>query len=264
MKIIVKEIVTSLLATLLLGIILCGLYPVAVWGVSQLIFSHKANGSLIEAADRSVVGSDLLGQNFTSAKYFQPRPSAAGTGYDAANSSGSNLGPTSKKLLNGTTKGTALPAKEAGGTPLPGPDVVDYDGIKLRVIGYCDANGLSYTLLQGDAPVDPKTFKNEKGDYDQLKLIAAFNDDAKPLTVKAATLIPGDAVTASASGLDPHISPANARLQATRVAKERGLGVEVISTEIDKATDGAQFGILGEAGVNVLKLNLSLDKLATK
>jgi K+-transporting ATPase ATPase C chain len=228
-----------------------------------LLFPHQANGSLIESADRRIIGSEWLGQNFTSAKYFQPRPSSAGTGYDAANSSGSNLGPTSKKLINGTTKSTALPGKEAG-TYVAGPDVVDFDGIKLRVLSYCDTNGIPYELIQDGKPVEPKTFKTDKGDYDQVKLITAFNDDAKPLTVKAATLIPGDAVTGSGSGLDPHISVKNALLQAPRVAKERGLSEDVVKAEIVKATAGPSLGILGEAGVNVLVLNVALDKLATK
>ncbi len=243
---------------------MCGIYPVVIWGISQLLFPHQANGSLIEGADRKIVGSEWLGQNFTSAKYFQPRPSSAGTGYDAANSSGSNLGPTSKKFINGTTKSTALPAKEPGGAPVPGPDVVDFDGIKLRILSYCEANGIAYELIQDGKPVDGKAFKTDKGEYDQVKLITAFNDDAKPLTIKPSRPIPGDAVTASGSGLDPHISPKNALLQAARVAKERNLSVDVVKAEIEKATAGPQFGILGEAGVNVLKLNLALDKLATK
>jgi len=112
--------------------------------------------------------------------------------------------------------------------------------------------------------VDAKRFKTEKGEYDAAKLITAFNDDARPLTIKPITLIPGDAVTASGSGLDPHISVKNAQLQAARVARERSLGVEVVKAEIEKATAGAQFGILGDPGVNVLKLNLSLDKLTVK
>ncbi len=140
--------------------------------------------------------------------------------------------------------------------------MVDFDGIKLRVLNYCESNGIAYDLLQGGAPVDAKTFKTDKGEYDQVKLITAFNDDAKPLTIKPASLIPGDAVTASGSGLDPHISVKNAQLQAARVAKERGLSVDVVKAEIAKATAGPSLGILGEAGVNVLMLNLALDKLA--
>lgn len=264
MKNIIQNIITSLLATLLLGVVLCGIYPVLIYGVGQFLFPHQANGSLIENSSHQIVGSEWIGQNFTSAKYFQPRPSAAGTGYDATSSGGSNLGPTSKKLLNGTTKSTALPAPKAGGTPLPGPDVEDFDGIKIRVLSYCDANGIPYQLLQNGQVVDPKAYKTEKGDYDPVKLITAFNDDAKPLTVKSGILIPGDAVTASASGLDPHISPKNAQIQAARVAKERNLSLDVVKGEIEKATDHPSLGILGETGVNVLKLNIALDKLTSK
>jgi len=264
MKTIVKDIITSVLATLIFAVICCGIYPLIVWGAGQLLFSHQANGSLIESGDRKIVGSEWIGQNFTSAKYFQPRPSSAGSGYDAANSSGSNLGPTSKKFINGTTKSIATIGPEADAKPKTAPDVVDFDGIKLRVLGYCDANGIDYQLIQDGKPVDPKTFKNEKGDYDQVKLITAFNDDAKPLTVKPSVLIPGDAVTASGSGLDPHISVKNALLQAARVAKERKISEEVVKAEIQKATAGPQFGILGETGVNVLKLNLALDSRVAK
>ena len=263
MKTILKETIVSVLATIVFAVVLCGIYPLVIWAAGQLLFPHQANGSLIESSDRRIIGSEWLGQNFTSTKYFQPRPSSAGTGYDAANSGGSNLGPTSKKLINGTTKSTALPGKDAG-TYVAGPDVVDFDGIKLRVVEYCDANGIPYELIQDGQPVEPKAFKTDKGDYDQVKLITAFNDDTKPLTVKAATLIPGDAVTASGSGLDPHISVKNALLQVPRVARERGLSEDAVKAEIAKATAGPSLGILGEAGVNVLVLNVALDKLTTK
>src|SRR6516225_7378601 len=165
MKTIIKESISSVLATIVFAVVLCGIYPLLIWGAGQLLFPHQANGSLIESADRKIVGSSWLGQPFSSDKYFIPRPSTAGTGYDAANSSGSNLGPTSKKLINGTTKNTAVIAKD-GGAVTQGPDVVDYDGIKLRVIGYCDQNGIAYQLLQDGKEVDPKTFKTEKGDWD--------------------------------------------------------------------------------------------------
>lgn len=196
MNTIVKETITSILATLLFAVVLCGIYPVIIWGAGQLLFPHQANGSLIESSDRKIVGSEWLGQNFTSAKYFHPRPSSAGTGYDAANSSGSNLGPTSQKLI---------------------------DAVKQRVADYRKENDLA-----------------------------------------ADALVPGDAATASGSGLDPHISPKNAALQAPRVAKERGLSLEDVKSEIAKATDGPSLGILGEAGVNVLKLNLALDQRAPR
>lgn len=263
MKNLFKDITTSLRVTALLAILVCAIYPVVIWGLSQLAFAHQANGSLIESANGQMLGSELLGQNFTSARYFQPRPSSAGSGYDAANSSGSNLGPTSKKFINGTTKGTAVVSTAAGGAVTGGPDVVDFDGIKLRVLNYCEANGIPYRLMQGDKEADAKLFKTDKGEFDPVKLIAAFNTEANPLTIKPAGLIPGDAVTGSASGLDPHISPKNALLQAPRVARERKLTLEVVQAEVAKATARAQFGILGEDGVNVLKLNLALDALVT-
>jgi potassium-transporting ATPase KdpC subunit len=196
MKTLLKEIITSLLATIVFALVLCGLYPLIVYGAGQLLFSHQANGSLIENAEHKIIGSEWLGQSFTSAKYFHPRPSAAGTGYDAANSSGSNLGPTSQKLI---------------------------DSVKAAVEQYRKDNGLAADIL-----------------------------------------VPGDAVTSSGSGLDPHISVKNALLQAPRVAKERGVDVEFVKSEISKATDGPSLGFLGDPGVNVLKLNLALDKTASK
>lgn len=262
MKTILIEIKNTIVATIVFGIVCCAIYPLAVYGVGQLLFNHQANGSLITGADGKIVGSELLGQPFASDKYFIPRISAAGTGYDASNSSGSNLGPTSKKLINGTTKSIALADKD--GKVAQAPDVVDYDGIKLRIIGYCDQNGIAYELRQDDKVVEPKTFKTEKGDYDQVKLVTAFNDDNKPLTIKPATLIPADAVTASASGLDPHISVKNAMLQLPRVAKARSLSEDKVREVVAQNTDGRSLGIFGEPGVNVLKTNLALDKLTTK
>jgi K+-transporting ATPase ATPase C chain len=264
MKTFLIEVKNTIIATIIFGIICCGIYPLAVYGLGQVLFNHQANGSLVINQDGKIIGSELLGQPFSSDKYFIPRTSAAGTGYDASSSSGSNLGPTSKKLINGTTKPTAVAAQEPATGLVQGPDVVDYDGIKLRIMGYCDQNGIAYELWQDGKVVDPKTFKTEKGDYDQVKLITAFNDDAKPLTVKPAALIPGDAVTASASGLDPHISVKNALLQAPRVAKARSLGEDKVCELITQYTDGRSLGIFGEPGVNVLKLNLALDKLTTK
>lgn len=191
MKTILKDISTSILATLVLGIVLCGLYPLIVYGVGQLFFPRQANGSLIETSNHQIAGSAWLGQNFTSANYFHPRPSAAGTGYDATASGGTNLGPTSQKLM---------------------------DAVKAAVAQYRTENNL---------PAD--------------------------------ALVPADAVTSSGSGLDPHISVRNANLQAGRVAKARGLSVGEVAAAIAKATDGPSLGIFGEAGVNVLKLNLALD-----
>jgi K+-transporting ATPase ATPase C chain len=164
-----------------------------VYGIAQVAFPHKANGSLITAKDGMVRGSKLLGQNFTEAKYFHPRPSAAGGGYDAANSSGSNLGPTSQKLN---------------------------DAIKDRIAAYRAEN-----------------------------------------VMKETDAVPADAVSASGSGLDPHISLRNAELQVPRVAKARNLGADKVRELIKQNTDSADLGILGEPGVNVMKLNLALDNL---
>jgi K+-transporting ATPase ATPase C chain len=195
MKIFLKELLTSVLATLVFAVLLCGIFPLIILGAGQLLFSGQANGSLIESKDRRIIGSEMLGQNFAGAKYFHPRPSSAGAnGYDAASSSGSNLGPTSQKLM---------------------------DAVKQRVETYRAENGLA-----------------------------------------ADALVPGDAVTASGSGLDPHISVKNAGLQAQRVAKERSLSLDAVKAEIAKATDGRSLGILGEPGVNVLKLNIALDNSA--
>jgi len=193
MKEFFSEIRGAVLATLVIAVVCCGIYPLVVFGVSQALFRDKANGSLIVDPNGTVRGSKLLAQGFIAAKYFHPRPSSAGNGYDAANSGGSNLGPTSQKL---------------------------YDSIKERVAAYRAENGLSET--------DP---------------------------------VPADAVTASGSGLDPHITLQNAELQSARVAKVRGLNTEQIRELIKQNTDPADLGALGDAGVNVLKLNLALDQI---
>jgi len=247
----------SIVATLVLAVIVCGLYPVVVWGLSQLIFHDKANGSLITDKDGKIIGSRLLGQNFSDAKYFHPRPSAAGNnGYDPTASGGSNLGPTSSKLINGTTKPTTQPNPK-GGDPIPGPDAVDYDGIKLRIVHYCIDNNIAF-----DAKPSLDKFKDAKGELDDVKLLKAFVDDKDPLTITPKQPIPADAVTASGSGLDPHISIENANLQAKRVAEARKLAIDTVKKLIAENTDSADLGILGEPGVNVVLLNLALDKSA--
>lgn len=192
MKIFFAELKTSALLTLVFAVLLCGAYPLVVWAGAQAIFPAKANGSLVTDKDGTVRGSALLAQSFTSDKYFHPRSSAAGTGYDASSSSGTNLGPTSQKLN---------------------------DSIKAAVAAYRTANGLKDT-----------------------------------------DVVPADAVTSSGSGLDPHISVANANIQAARVAKARGLAPEKISAVIATHTEGRDLGVLGEAGVNVLLLNRALDQ----
>jgi K+-transporting ATPase ATPase C chain len=196
MKELFSEIRSAVMATLVIAIVCCGLYPLVVFGISQALFHGKANGSLILDRDGAVRGSKLLGQSFTGDKYFHPRPSAAGNGYDAANSGGSNLGPTSQKLN---------------------------DAIKDRIDAYRKENGLS---------------ENEP--------------------------VPADAVTASGSGLDPHISLHNAQLQIARVAKARGLSEDKVRELVQQNTDERDVGVLGEPGVNVLQSNLALDSLGSQ
>ena len=248
---------TSVLATLMLAVIVSGAYPLIVWVFAQLLFSHAANGSLIESGkDKTVVGSEWIGQSFSAPEYFHSRPSAAGNGYDSTASGGSNLGPISSKFLYGDTK------KDANNK-----DVVDNDGIELRVLHFCDDNNIEYDAFTSSADSSGKTVetpakvKDDKGNLlDDVKLITMFNDASAPVTIRARSPIPVDAVTASGSGLDPHISRANADLQSKRVADARGVSVEQVKSLIDKNTDGASLGLFGEAGVNVLKLNLALNE----
>ena len=196
MKNLFTEIRSAVLATVILAVVCCGIYPLVVFAIAQVAFPDKANGSLIVDSVGVVRGSRLIGQQFTGDKYFTSRPSAAGNGYDATSSGGSNLGPTSSNLVAAITK---------------------------RITDYRTQNSLAT-----NAPV------------------------------------PADAVTASGSGLDPHISLNNAALQAPRVAKVRGLPLEKMLQLIHANTDSADLGFLGEPGVNVLKLNLALDALAEK
>src|SRR5439155_9238971 len=173
----------TLVTTLLLGV---G-YPLVVTGIAQLVFPEKANGQLIQR-DGTIVGSRIIGQTFSSPGYFRGRPSAAGSGYDAANSGGTNLGPTNKKLI---------------------------DAVK--------------------ANVDAARMEN------------------------ASAPVPIDMVTSSASGLDPHVSPASAAFQVARVARERGVSTVDVERLVAVYTKGRQLGFLGEPVVNVLELNLALD-----
>jgi K+-transporting ATPase ATPase C chain len=225
--------------TIVLGVV----YPLAMTGISQLIFPKQANGSLIMAGDK-VIGSEIIGQNFSKPEYFHPRASSAGSGYDATASSGSNLGPTSAKLVRGTIK---MDDKKN--------EVVDYDGISVRLVHFCVENEIPY---ESSVPLDK--FKDANGSLDDVKLIKAFNDDKAPLMFTPKAPIPADAVTASSSGLDPHISPANTETQAARVAKARGVSLDQVNQLIARSTEGPDLGLLGEPRVNVLKLNLILDQ----
>ncbi len=228
----------KLFMTLLLGIV----YPLIMTGLAQVLFPHKANGSLL-TLNGKVIGSELIGQNFNKPEYFHPRPSSAGAGYDPLASGGSNLGPTSARLIRGTTR---LDDKKK--------EVVDFDGINLRVVHYCVENEIPF---ESSVPLD--RFKDPAGNLDDVKLIQAFNDARAPLVFNPKAPIPADAVTGSGSGLDPHISPAFAQAQAARVAKARGVGVDRVNQLITQFTEGPDLGILGESRVNVLKLNLALD-----
>jgi K+-transporting ATPase ATPase C chain len=185
-------VLMTVVTTVLLGVI----YPLAVTGLAQVLFRDKANGQLIErhpstglGAGGQVIGSRLIGQSFTSPGYFHGRPSAAGTGYDAANSAGSNLGPTNKKLIDAVTANVEAARKE-----------------------------------------------------------------------NPSAAIPIDLVTTSASGLDPHISPAAAAFQVPRVARERNVPDDQVRRLVDAHTEGRQWGFFGEPRVNVLLLNLALDE----
>jgi len=238
-----KELGPGLRLTIIFTVLTGLLYPAVMTGVSELIFPKQANGSLI-TVNGKVVGSALIGQPFAKPEYFHPRPSAAGSGYDATASGGSNLGPTSAKLLRGTIK---MDDKKN--------EIVDFDGINLRIAHYCVDNDIPY---ESSVPLDQ--FKDSHGDLDDVKLIKAFNDDKAPLLFSAKAPIPPDAVTASASGLDPHISPANAETQASRVAKARGVSADQVKQLIPQSTDRADLGFLGEPRVNVLMLNIAVDQ----
>jgi K+-transporting ATPase ATPase C chain len=232
----------TLVLTVLTGIV----YPLAVTGIAQGLFHSQADGSLVRGTDGRVIGSSLIAQGFSKPEYFHPRPSAAGSGYDATSSGGSNLGPTSAKLVHGTTK---MDDKKN--------EVVDFDGINLRMVHYCLDNDIPY-----DSSVPLDQFKDAKGELDDVKLIKAFNDDKTPLRFQAKVAIPADAITTSASGLDPDISPAAAEAQIARVAHAREISQEQLRALVAAHTARPDLGFMGEPRVNVLLLNLALDQQA--
>jgi potassium-transporting ATPase KdpC subunit len=239
-----KQLKTGLLMMVVMTMITGLVYPALITAVAQVVFRDQANGSLI-SLNGQIVGSRLIGQNFTKPEYFHPRPSAAGAnGYDPTASAGTNLGPTSAKLFNGTTK---LDEKKN--------EIVDFDGLKTRIVRYCVDNDIPF---ESSRSLD--AFKDAQGNLDDVKLIKAFNDEKAPLTFLPTTPIPADAVTASASGLDPHISPRNVELQAARVAKARGASIDRVKAAIAQHTEARTLGFLGEPRVNVLELNLALDE----
>jgi potassium-transporting ATPase KdpC subunit len=239
-----KQISTGFRINIVLTILAGVLYPLAMTGICQIAFPHRANGSLVVEGNK-VIGSELIGQNFAEPRYFHSRPSAAGSGgYDASSSGGSNLGPTSAKLIYGTIR-VDDKKKEA----------VDFDGISLRIVHYCLENGIPY---KSSIPLNK--FQDANGNLDDVELVKAFNNDHARLTFTPEATIPADAVTGSASGLDPHISPANAAIQAARVAKARGISENQVNRMVAEFTEGPLFRIFGEPRINVLQLNLALDR----
>jgi K+-transporting ATPase ATPase C chain len=258
-----RQFITGILMTVVLTVLLGFVYPLVVTGISQLSMSNRANGSLVKV-NGQVVGSSLIGQNFTDkdgnalVQYFQPRPSNAGDGYDAMSSGGSNLGPSNPKLIGN----------------VPGV-VTDSDGQVLKVNVYAtradpfclpvqatDKDGNAITDSGGNAVYE----KNKDGSYvcnpntvpERTLAYRALNGLAPRVKV------PVDAVTSSASGLDPQITVANARLQAARVAKARNLTIRQVNDAIAQHTQARQLGVLGEQTVNVLELNVALDNLGQK
>jgi K+-transporting ATPase ATPase C chain len=185
---ITRNLLVAVLMTVVTTVLLGVVYPLVITGLAQVVFPDKANGQLIEQ-NGTVIGSRLIGQAFSSPGYFRSRPSAAGAGYDAASSGGTNLGPTNKKLIDAVKAAVADAQKENPGAP-----------------------------------------------------------------------VPIDLVTSSASGLDPHISPAAANFQAPRVARERRIPEADVRRLVEENTAGRQLGFFGEPGVNVLELNLALDR----
>lgn len=281
----------SIGVTIVLGIICCAIYPAVIWGLGQIVFPWQADGSLVTKTgerttdDALAAGSALIGQTFSAAQYFHPRPSAANNspgasyasagGYDATDSGGTNMGPLNDEFINGATTQPAAPAAPAtkpttvaSTTPTSQPaEVLAYDGVRLRTIHYANDNNIPFKLYQVaddgmKTEVPLKKYQNSDGSLNDTAMVDAFPHNgatAGLIAADFATPIPGDAVTASASGVDPHISPANAQLQAARVAAARNVTVDKVQALITQYTDGRDLGFLGDPGVNVLRLNIALD-----
>ena len=249
-----RQLLTGLLMTVVLTVLVGLLYPLAVTGIAQGLMSKRADGSMV-TVDGKDVGSSLIGQSFTDAdgnalaKYFQPRPSAAGDGYDALSSSGSNLGPSNPKLI-GNVPGVSLDTPTNPHATPADPYCLPVESTDENDNPITDAAGnpVYEKNKDGSYVCDPKTGPERAIAYRALNGLAPGTD------------VPVDAVTSSASGLDPQISVANARLQAARVAKARNLSEASVRTLIGKHTQGRQWGFLGEQTVNVLELNLALDR----
>ena len=250
-----RQVITAVVVVVLMTVGLGLVYPLVVTAVAQVAFHNKANDSLVKVNGK-VVGSSLLGQNFADKngnalpQYFQPRPSAAGTGYDASSSSASNLGPSNPALIGN------IPGVGISGTTNPYATPTDPYCVPVQAT---DKNNNPITDKSGN----PVYEKNKDGTY-------VCNPNTVPQRVLAYRAlnglganvkVPVDAVTASGSGLDPDISIANADLQAQRVANARHLSLSQVQSLIKQHTTGRSLGFLGEKAVNVLELNLALDRL---
>ncbi len=296
----IRQHLAALRALLALTVVTGVVYPLAIWGIAQLPgLQDKAEGSIVEV-DGKAVGSKLIGQVFTDADgnpiaaYFQSRPSAAGAGYDPTSTSASNLGPESiqdaladpAQLAQGATPAdagykasllTTVCANSRAVGQLEGVDgsrpfcTSEGVGAVLSVIGPRDAGGnvvhpTSVISVNEECSADPGTPFIEA--YEGVKVeCATFGEDYATGQIvpirgdaPANPAVPADAVTASGSGLDPHISPAYADLQAPRVAAARGVNVDVVRKAISDITNGRAFGFMGEPTVNVVMLNVELDK----
>jgi K+-transporting ATPase ATPase C chain len=245
-----RQLIPAIKVTVMLAVLLCGVYPMAVWAVGRAAFRNQTDGSFVAAGGR-VVGSSLIGQNFADQngnalrRYFQPRPSAAG--YDASLSSGSNLGPSDARLI-GFVPGVNLKAKanpyatkdDARCVPVDGKGVAVIDPQSGSVLAR-NADG-SYQCYAGTVPERAIAYRRLNG-------------------LDANALVPADAVTASGSGLDPHISVANAMDQLPRVARARYLSEADVLSVVRAHTRGRSLGVFGERAVNVLEVNLALDSL---
>ncbi|MEU4223816.1 potassium-transporting ATPase subunit C [Nonomuraea sp. NPDC026600] len=271
-----RQHLAAIRAVVVLTVLLGVIYPLVTTGVAQALFNGKANGSIVQAGGKDV-GSAIIGQNFTDKdgnpvkKYFQSRPSAAGDGYDPTSTSASNLGP--EDIVD------TLPvpgAKDEGKQSLltqvcaRSKAIGELEGVS-GARPYCTPDGVGAVLkvfpdhavsVNQACPATPvvatyQGLKVECGkpgeDYAAGRTVPVRGDAGAPA-------VPADAVTASGSGLDPHISPAYAELQAPRVAKERGIALDKVEQLIEANTTGRTFGFMGEPAVNVLELNLALDK----
>ena len=259
MRIVRRQLLPALLITIVLYVITGLLYPLVVWGVGQVGFNHRANGSFI-TRNGQVVGSSLIGQNFVDkdgnalTQYFQPRPSSAGTsGYDPTSSAASNLPPGDPRLVGF----------------VPGLNAVDLNGNSSSTNPFATSD--DPTCVPTDPKGNPVTSpsagqeyaKNKDGSYvcDANTVPQRANAYRQLNSLAAGASVPVDAVTGSFSGLDPDISVANANLQGDRVAKARSLTTDRVLALIKAHTNKRQLGVLGEQTVNVLDINLALDQL---